>query len=150
MSNSLNQALSLDIKASLQKTLLIVAPHLIGALVLLFTYKRSMYGVWFSGALLIGIIVSLFYYLRLHGQMKLGRSILAINRSPQNQWSITTRQDGSKSVELTHSYSGKYLIILNYLDPENRKYTVYITPDSVSSEIFRQLKVLLKIQKTSD
>lgn len=91
-------------------------------------------------------ITSLVYYLRHYALLKSPGSIVAFELSETMQCMLNTRSgEHTPCVILGSTFVAPYLIVLN-LRPENKLLDtgVVIFPDSMDSEEFRQLRVLLR------
>ncbi|GAA0403449.1 hypothetical protein GCM10009133_10160 [Cocleimonas flava] len=65
----------------------------------------------------------------------------------RNNWFIKNALEEEKTVDLqAESFVSNYLLILNFADNKKKSYTVIVTPDSVSKDLFRQLRVVLRTQ----
>jgi len=145
--NPLNTPFNQVIESSFQKALLVIFPHFLGVgLVLGF----SVFPVWLKLLLIIVIILSALYYLRLHLAQKLKKSVKSIQYDSAKNWFIKTydrdhETDFKSVVLLPSSFISKALIVLNYRDNNGSHYSAIITPDSISSNEFRRLRVRLKL-----
>jgi len=71
-----------------------------------------------------------------------------IFQDSSKNWLIETNQQAQKTVLLSgSSFISKKLILLNFIDTENKKYYTLITPDSLSESNFRHLFVRIKLRK---
>lgn len=145
--NPFNVPLSIDIKPTLQKALLIIIPHL---LALVLVVSMTVFSLIIKLILLTLILLSLGYYYQLHINQKTKKSVMTIQQDSVNNWLITLhnkdQQAPPKSVILlASSYTSKYLIVLSYHDINKSYYSAIITPDAVSSNDFRRLQVRLKL-----
>ncbi len=142
-SNQIKIPFHLTICFSTQKCCLIVIPHLI-----IFILCLTIGTYLLIPRLIIAtlIILSLVYYLRQHIFLSLQKSIIAVSTDSMKNWFLTLQDGSKKSVNLLDtSFANKWLIILNYADINNRKNSVFFTPDSLSIEDFRRLIVRLKV-----
>lgn len=148
--NPYNAPLLIKIEPSLHKWLIICVPHLLAMLLISNVGDLSFF---LRLILLMGITVSVTYFLRLHIFLTLKSSVLSISQDSVNNWFVhTTGESELKSVTLMPtSFLSNYLIILNYkLDNSkylSQKYSVLITKDSQSSKDFRILRARLNISK---
>jgi hypothetical protein len=139
-----NGNISLPVHASLQKWLLIILPHLIAIIVVISIVKVSLLLSFF---LFLAIIFSCLYFLRLHIWLKSKYSVLMMYQDSRNNWFIKNALEEEKTVDLqAESFVSNYLLILNFADNKKKSYTVIVTPDSVSKDLFRQLRVVLRTQ----
>ena len=149
-SNPYNAPLLIKIEPSLHKWLIICVPHLLAMLLISNVGDLSFF---LRLTLIMGITVSVTYFLRLHIFLTLKSSVLSIRQDSVNNWFVhTTGESEPKSVTLMPtSFLSNYLIILNYkLDDSkylSQKYSVLITKDSQSSKDFRILRARLNISK---
>lgn len=71
-----------------------------------------------------------------------------IFQDSRKNWLIKTLTTDKQEVQLlSTSFISKLLIIMNVIDTEKNKYTILITPDSLSSTEFRRVFVRLKMTK---
>ena len=78
----------------------------------------------------------------------LEKSITMISQDSSKNWLIKTNQQAQKTVLLSgSSFISRKLILLNFIDTENKKYYTLITPDSLSKSDFRHLFVRIKLGK---
>lgn len=145
--NPLNVALNQPIKPSLQKSLLIIVPHLIGIIIVL---SFTVFSLWLKLQFIVIVLASGFYYTRLHLLQKSKKSVISIQQDSAKNWFISTHDKGHevppKSVILSaSSFGNKYLIVLNYRDINKSYYSAIITPDSISNNDFRRLQVRLSL-----
>lgn len=139
-----NKNLSIAIHASPQKWILVLLPHFVSFIVV---FSLVQVSILLSLVLILLIVFSTYYFLRLHLFFNASRSVKTIYQDSRNNWFlISATNDEIKVSLLPESFSSNFLIIINYIDSNQDKYVVVITPDSVPSELFRQLKVNLKTQ----
>ena len=155
-SNPFSTPFALAIKPSFQKWLFLIAPHLIILILILFASSLSWY---LKGSGIILVVFSFVYYYRLYIKANLHRSVISIRQDSAKNWGILLQLSavsGSKeyiNVSLMPaSFYSNFLIILIFSDLSQRsmvkaRYSVFITPDSVSEDEFRRLKVRLKTIK---
>ncbi|MEE9326313.1 MAG: protein YgfX [Cocleimonas sp.] len=141
--NQYNTPFTLTLKSSLQKKLLILFPHLVAMVIVLFTLSIPFY--WIIILILL-LLFSAIYNYRLHIDNSLNKSVLKISQDSAKNWVIFIQNGTSIPVTLLNStYASKYLIINNYIDINKNKYSTVFTPDSLSSHDFRHLFVLSKL-----
>ncbi len=139
-----NRNLSISIRASPQKWLFVLVPYFISFIV---AFSVVQVSVLLSILLILAIAYSTYYFLRLHVWLGSNKSVKSIYQDSRNNWFLITAANDEKSVSLMpESFNSNYLITLNYMDINKTKYAVIVTPDSVSKELFRQLKVNLRTQ----
>ena len=144
-SNPFNTPLALEIKPSFQKWLIVLAPHF---LVLIVVLSLDVFSFSLKIILVIFIIISAIYYRFLYLRQTLEKSITMIFQDSSKNWLIETNQQVQKTVLLSgSSFISKKLILLNFIDTENKKYYTLITPDSQSESDFRHLFVRIKLRK---
>ena len=142
-SNPFNNAIAVKIVPSLQKWLLVLVPHLwvMGLVLWVDVFTLMMRLIILGLVLLSGV-----YYGRLHLRQGLKKSVLMIQQDSAKNWQITIKGDEQKSVTLLpSSFISQALMVLNYRGLDNKSYPVLITPDSVSNNDFRRLRVRLKL-----
>ena len=145
-SNPFNAPLALKIKPSLQKWLIVLVPHL---LVLVVVLKLDVFNLAVRLLLVSLILISGCYYLRLHLQQSLNRSVSSIYQDSAKNWFIKTPKAEKLAVTpSTSSFLSRVLILMNFRDENNKNYTVIITPDSLSRAQFRRLYVRIKSSLT--
>jgi len=148
--NSFDAPLNLLIKASFQKNMIIIAPHLAAAILV---FSLSVFPLWLKLLVFLFIMTSGFYYWRLHLAQISYKSVKSIQQDSAKNWFITTHdkveKDNTtqpKSVTLlASSFANKYLIVLNYRDINKSYYSIIITPDSISTNKFRHLQLRLNL-----
>jgi len=145
--NPIISPLKLAIKPSMQKWLILVIPHFMGILLLL---SVASFPLWLKAILIIFIILSFIYYLRLHLTQSAKNAVLSIQQDSAKNWFITLNSKSGetepKSVELLpSSFISKALIVLNYRDDQRSNYGVLLTPDSNSINEFRHLTIRIKL-----
>jgi len=92
------------------------------------------------------IFLSTLYYVRLHIHQVLKKSVRVIYQDSSKNWFIETTNIEKKEVKLSNtSFFSWSLILINFLDFNNKKYTVLITPDSLLNEEYRRLIVRLRM-----
>jgi len=128
-----------------QKMLIVVLPHLIAFFAVLII---DIFPLWVKGLVSVIIVASLYYYFRLHYFSNLKKSIMSIQLDSTNNWYLTSTNNRKIAASLLpSSFISNILIILNYIDINNRKFNIIITSDSLSKSEFRRLRVRLKNTK---
>ena len=146
--NRYNQVLSINIKSSLSKQLLILLPHLVVLVILISVIEFKGLTYFYLLLSLFCIAISVIYFVRLHLTFSSNKSINKIHINQNGNWSVFFKDDVKDNVLLSAtSYTSNILIILNFKDSFEKYYTALITPDSVNKDEFRKLKVLIKTQK---
>ena len=142
-SNPFNAPLSLKVEPSRVKSLLILCPHVLILVMVLWIDEFSGGLRWI---LMSVIIVSWVYYSRLHLALSLKRSIKKITQDSAKHWFIDTPYENHRPVMIEgSSFLSNYLIIINYTSINKSRYTVIFTRKCLSSDNFRRLSVRLKI-----
>ncbi len=147
MTQLLNRMISLIIKPSFQKRLIVFLPHLLASLIVLYVVDLSLFTLFI---LVLGIAVSLVYYSKLHIFQSLKKSVLSIKQDSAKNWFISTKNGYHEEAVnlLGSSFVSNRFIILNYAHNNSvnlfPKYSVLITKDSLSTDEFRRLRVHLK------
>jgi len=142
------QILSIRIKPSITKILIIVVPHVLIASFLLFNSYIFKLGNSILMLSLLFTILSLFYFIKLHLNMSLKQSIYSISRDINNKWWVNYKNKKNINITLSsNSFVSNYLILLNTIDASKKCSTIIITPDSIKKDQFRQLKVILKTDR---
>ena len=143
--NPFIEPISLTIKPSMQKWLIIIVPHLLGILLIV---GFDIFPLW--SKLIIGtfIAVSFTYYYQNHIALRLKKSVVLVQQDSVKNWFITlsktTNNSGPKSVNLLpSSFINKLFIVLNFQDNNGSYYSVLIMPDSISSISFKHLYIEL-------
>ncbi len=140
--NVFTKPLDLSPKASPQIWMMVVIPHLLALILILITMFKSCLII---ATLSLVIILSLFYFLRLFIFKNLKRSVRSIHQDSVNNWYVVAADDRQQSaLLLPSSFVSKLLIMLNYAGINNFKYSLLVTPDCVSEDEFRRLRVRLK------
>ncbi len=142
------QALTIKIKSSLSKKLLIVLPHVIVVVILfIFLDFKGLTLIYFLLSLLC-ITLSLIYFVRLHLLFSSNQSIYNIHNNINDNWSLILRNNEKVNVSISGtSFSSNLLIILIFKDESKKQYSVIIIRDSVTQSEFRRLKVRIKTRK---
>lgn len=153
-SSPFNKPLVLTTKATLQQALLIIIPHF---LVIIMTLSISHFTVLVRISIILVVHVSLAYFISLHLLKLFNKSIHSIRQDSARNWSIlianSSNQDYKSVTLLNSSFYSELLIILNFYEKssklfDSKRYTVVFTPDSLSSDEFRRLRVRLKTDKS--
>ena len=140
--NNFTKQLNLSLETSPQLYLLILIPHLFAPMFLLFFPSERKIII---APITLAIIFSLFYFLRLHYHKSLKKSVTSIHQDSANNWFIEVAHNEQQPVLLSpSSFESKSLIILNYVGINNVSYCALITPDCISRDDFRRLRVRLK------
>ncbi len=153
-SSPFNTPFVLNIKPSFQKWLFLIIPHaLVGFVILLappLDYTEK-------GVAIALVVASFVYYYRLHIRTDLNKSVKAVRLDSAKNWGVKLQffkksQDYTNVILLGSSFYSNFLIILNFSDLSQNSvvkatYSVLITPDSLSKDEFRRLKVRLKTLK---
>jgi len=144
--NPFIKPLSLIIRSSYQKRLLIFVPHLLG---LLLIASIDVFPLWLKLILGLLITASFLYYFQYHITLKLKNSVISIEQDSAKNWFVTlsknTQDNEQKSVNLlSSSFISKLFIVLNFQDNNGSYYSVIILPDSISSIDFKYLYIRLK------
>ena len=138
-----NTPLALKIKPSYQKWGLILFPPLFVCTLLI---SLDLFNFKFKLIIILLICFSTIYYLRLHIHHALKKSVRVIYQDSSKNWFIETIDTERKEVQLSNtSFFSQPLILINCTDFNNKKYTVLITPDSLSNAEHRRLIVRLKM-----
>ncbi len=143
--NSFTAPLSLSIKSSFQKWMIVLIPHLLFVILVLF-FNLFNYKIMF---VLVALIVASFvYYSRLHLFQNSKHSVMSIYQDSAKNWSFTSNKSNKNGEKMSatllpSSFISKVLIVLNYRDSVRRKHSIIITPDSLSNNEFRRLRVRL-------
>lgn len=137
--------INISLKHTTQKMMILVLPHLLALLVVL---TIDIIPLLFKGLISIIIVASFYYYCRLYLFDSSKHSITSIQNDSVENWYLTSANNVKISVSLLpSSFSSNILIILNYVDIKKQKYSVIITPDCLSKNDFRRLRVGLKSTK---
>lgn len=136
--------LSISIHASPQKWILVLLPHFVSFIVVFSLVQVSNL---LSIVLILLIVFSTYYFLRLHVFLGASKSVKSIYQDSRNNWFLITANNEEKNVSLmSESFNSNYLVILNFSHFDKANYVVIVTPDSVARDSFRQLKVKLRTQ----
>lgn len=147
-SNRFNKAFTINIKASLEKYLLIIIPHLLVAIVLMIFFDVKEQNLIYLIIILLCISISLLYFSRLHILFQSEKSIYEIHKNTSGHWKLKLKNGLTKDVTiLTSSFVSNLLILIIFKDQSSKDYTALVTPDSVSTNEFRRLKVHLKTNR---
>ncbi len=139
-----NRNITIAIHSSPQKWILVLLPHIVSLIVI---FSLVQVSTLLSIVLFFAIAYSTYYFLHLHVWLDANKSVKSVYQDSINNWFLIDSANVEKSVSLLpESFNSNYLIILNYIDINNTKYNVIVTPDSVKRDLFRQLKVNLRTQ----
>jgi len=147
--NPFNAPLSIEIKPSLQKYIIVTIPHVLALIFLVFIKNLALLQILF---LVSTVLFSFIYFLRLHCLGSLEHSVISIQQDSVRNWMLLfPYKSEMKKVKLMHtSFISNHLIILIYKPDSARyfykKYTILITRDSVSKKEFRILKAKINMQ----
>lgn len=136
----------------MNKHILILFPHMFTAIILLAFLVAERLDLIYLLLSLVFILASYYYFVRLHLKRNLNKSICEIRKSINDEWSLVLKNKSEQRVSiLPSSFSSRFLIILNFQNTDIKKdsYSAIITPDSISIEEFRRLKVFIKTKKLS-
>jgi len=139
---------SLIIRSSKWKIALIILPHFFSLILLFLAIYQEFLNIVFLSVVFL-ILSSLIYFYRLHLTRTLSQSVQSIHKDSKGIWWVVL-YDGNEKRQVSisgESFESNILIILNLECLLGKIFTVLITPDSVTTEEFRVLKVMLKIQK---
>ena len=101
--------------------------------------------------LVLMIALSLAYYYKLHISKRLNKSVLyavhSFHKGQDHHWLIRLphKNEDLKVAILPTSFVNNILVILNFKDHNNQKYSLMIPADSVPKHVNRQLRVRLKV-----
>ena len=145
INNPYTKPIDISLKKTTQKMLILVFPHLLALLVVLII---DTFPLLLKGLVSIIIVASLYYYCRLYLFYTSKKSITSIQNDSVDNWYLTTVNNAKILASLLpSSFCSNFLIILNYIDINKQKYSVIITPDCLSRDDFRRLRVRLKNTK---
>lgn len=149
--NKFNQSFTLKLKLSLARQAFILIPHgFIACILAVFWVLNEVTTVYFLVSLLC-MSISLIYFVRLHLIGNLNKSIRTIQKSVNNNWSLTFKDGTEENVRIAGtSFSSNNLVIITFKNVAEKNHTVLITPDSIDQNLFRILKVLIKTTKRED
>jgi len=145
IATELNAPLTVPVQTSLMKSLIIFVPHLIALVFMIFFVDLP----WFILLFLISLItVSIVYYLRLHLLKNLKKSVISVHQDSTRNWHIVcAHQDNKQPVELQgSSFISPLMLILNFKDINNKRYSVLFMPDSLPEQYFRRLRVRIRVK----
>lgn len=137
--NSYSRAFSLIVEPTLQKRLLIIIPHYLAIALVLFADQVPNYLCLLITLL---VLISGFYYYRLHITKKSKNSVVTLNQDSMKNWFIVTKDKRNIQVSLLKSsFVSNAFVVLNYADINLTNYTVVFTRDSLSISDYRHLIV---------
>ena len=134
--------LKIDIKASGVLAAILGSVHIF-SLVLLWAVPLPFWAKLVFSAILMG---SAIYSIKRNALLAFQKSIIALQLHSDCKCEIQKREGGWVEAELLGtSFVAPYLTLLNFKLP-GKRFTqhIVILPDAVDSELFRQLRVLLK------
>lgn len=80
-----------------------------------------------------------------NGLLYLKRTPRRLHWSPEEGWTLTTRDGKDHEVELLpEAYLSNWLVVVHFRDERGKRRAVMLAQDSVRAEGFRRLKVLLR------
>ena len=148
--NHFNAPLSIEIKPTLQKYLIISIPHIFALLLLIFIKNLTLLQLL---TLACVVLLSFIYSLRLHCFCTLDHSVISIQQDSMNNWLLLFANENEVKLAdlIPSSFASNHLIIL-ICKTNNTNYfystsSVIITKDSVTEQKFRILKARLNIQR---
>ena len=137
--NPFSKPFILDINSSPLKWALVICPHLLSLVVI---FAVGVFPPELKIILSITVTLSLYYFLRLHIFRSLKNSVLSIQQDSNQNWFIkASKQDKTPALLLNSSFISNAFIILNYKDMSSNQFSALLTPDSLSKDQFRHLKV---------
>jgi len=137
--NSYSRAFSLIVEPTLQKRLLIIIPHYLAIALVLFADQVPNYLCLLITLL---VLISGFYYYRLHITKKSKNSVVTLNQDSMKNWFVVTKDKRNIQVSLLKSsFVSNAFVVLNYADINLTNYTVVFTRDSLSISDYRHLIV---------
>ena len=132
-SNQFNQSITINVKSSLIKQLLIWFPHAISTTILILFLKLQLLNITYFLLLIICIVISLVYFIRLHLLFSANKSIQNIQKSTNDIWKVTFKNGVEENVSLMNtSFVSNLFIILNFNDSTSKQYSALISSDSVT------------------
>ena len=142
-SSPFNTPLALKINSSFLKWLIVLTPHF---LVLTVVLTLDVFNLSIRFLLIIFVFLSSVYYICLYLQKCLSKSVSMIYQDSAKNWFIKTNNHDKEQVFLSgSSFVSNILILINFIDINNKKYHVLITSDSLSKAKFRRLIVRIKL-----
>ncbi len=149
MSVSLNSPLLVIPSISWLLMGILICSHLL-ALVVVLTLLQS--GWLVTSVLSVMILFSCFYYYRWHIRRTLNKSVIRAAYTPRGNpsgqhWRIDAVREADIPVTLlASSFMSTWLVILNFKDRQQYRYTLIIPVDAVSRTSYRRLRVILNTQ----
>ncbi len=126
---------------------MIILPHVLTVIfVVTLPGLQTGYKIVLTGL----ITASVIYYYRWHISRSLGKSVLqavhTMNVGNAGSWTIDLAgQKEIGAVLLPDSFVNNWMVILNFKDRQNKRYTLLVPADAVSDDVFRQLKVRVRL-----
>lgn len=145
--NRYDAPFTLNIRPALLKWLIVLVPHLLVLVLILFVDE---FNLTLKVVLIFCLLLSVIYYFCLHISQSLAKSVILVQQDQSRNWFISTRGGHQLfTVELLpSSFVSRYLIILNFKNTKSRlffpTYSVLLTKDSLTADGYRMMKVRLK------
>jgi len=151
MRKSLNSPFRVPVKPSLTIYLLVVLPHLSAISIVVFlvvstSYRLTPLVLISCFATTVFILFSLIYFARLHLLQNLKKSVLEIQQDSAQNWTVVTRNQELKQVELLNtSFISTLIVVLNFKGLKREVYTTVFAADSLPDQDFRRLRVSVNV-----
>lgn len=118
--------------------------HLGAAVIVLFLPLDMMISI----PLATTAIVTGIYGVRRYALLQTSESVISAIQDPQGEWKIELRNGEACEAQLQgDSYIAHWLVVLNFRCGQGSSYSLILWPGMLEEEIFRQLRVRLKIFK---
>lgn len=146
--NKFLQSLSFDIKLTKNKLLLVAFPHIFISLLSTLLFAFDYLQLPFFLLATIVVTISLVYFTRMHLIFSSSNSVYRVLRKTNDNWSLGFKTKTIDNLVISDtSFSSNFLIICNFTDSLGQNFPVIITADSIDTDAFRRLKVLIKTRK---
>jgi hypothetical protein len=133
-------------ETSWQLTGFVFGTHALVGLFCLFMFPAFW---WVRLLLFLVVLVSAYYYARLHVYKHSQRSVVRAVIDAENKWEILLADHSVHPARLhPTSFMSTFLMVLNFQTAHKRLYTLLVFPDAIPVETARRLRVRLKLTKT--
>ena len=105
----------------------------------------------FQLILVLIIAIAAYQSINRYALLKAGNAIVKVNWNGYGDWSLMTNNGLEYNASLQNdTFVHPNLTVLNFKREDNKKCSVVIFPDMIDKEIFRQLRVRLKLDKNKE
>lgn len=136
--------LTIELRPSSRFLLFLSLTHVLALLALLLCRFDTTVTIVIAALVIAGFV----YSLRRHVLLKAPMAITKLRWDEHDQWFVENRRQETTAVRLdVQSFRYAWLLVLNFVSEENKKYTVVLFRDSTDAVSFRRLKVRLLVNR---